>query len=150
MILSENRSPPTGRARGHAFRKRALFLLDQILAERCCRRKLLAGGLYISPFAGEIFRNRPAQARIGDEMGGIGRVRQVAARQLVFALRAGLDPLELVGDRIVDGLVIAELEMQERVVLERAPIAAIKRVRPDEVCLLYTSPSPRDRTRSRM
>ena len=52
-------------------------------------------------------------------------MRQVAARQLVLALRAGLDPREPVRDRVVDGLVVAELEMQERVVLDRAPVAAV-------------------------
>src|SRR4029450_2293091 len=45
-------------------------------------------------------------------MRGIGGVRQVASRQLVLALGAGFDPLELVRDRIVDGLVVAELEME--------------------------------------
>jgi len=57
-------------------------------------------------------------------------VRQVAARQLVFALRAGLDPFELVLNRVVDGLIVAELEMQKRVVLDRAPVAAVDRVVP--------------------
>ena len=62
-------------------------------------------------------------------MGRIGGDRHIAARELVFALRAGLDHRELVGDRIVDRLVIADLEMQERVMLDRAPMAAVERVR---------------------
>ena len=63
----------------------------------------------------------------------IGRHRHVAARQLVLALRAGLDPRELVLDREIDRLIVAQLEMQERVVLDRAPVAAVERVAADEV-----------------
>ena len=66
-------------------------------------------------------------------MGRISGVRQVAAREFVLALRAGFDPLEPVCDRIVDRLVVAELEMQKRMVLDRAPIAAIERVGADEI-----------------
>ena len=51
----------------------------------------------------------------------IGGDRQIAARELVLALGAGLDARELVLDRVFDGLVVAELEMQERVVLDRSP-----------------------------
>ena len=61
-------------------------------------------------------------------MGGIGGLRQIAARQLVLALGAGLDARQLVGDRVVDRLIVAELEMQERMVLDGAPVAAIDRV----------------------
>ena len=66
-------------------------------------------------------------------MGGIGGLRQIAARQLVLALGAGLDPRELVGDRVFDGLIIAQLEMQERMMLDGAPVAAIDRVAPEEI-----------------
>ena len=58
----------------------------------------------------------------------IGGDRQIAARELVLALRAGLDALELVRDGELDGLVVAELEMQERMMLDRAPVAAEQRV----------------------
>ena len=44
------------------------------------------------------------------------------------ALRAGFDAPELVLDGVVNGLIIAQLEMQERVMLHRAPVAAIDRV----------------------
>ena len=66
-------------------------------------------------------------------MRGIGGLRQIAARQLVLALGAGLDARELVGDRVVDGLIVAQLEMQERMVLDGAPVAAIDRVGADEI-----------------
>ena len=36
-------------------------------------------------------------------------------------------------DRVVDRLVIAELEMQERVMLDGAPVAAEQSVRADEI-----------------
>ena len=61
------------------------------------------------------------------------RHRQIAARQLVFALRAGLDPGQALRDRPVDGLIIAQLEMQEGMILDAAPVAAVKRLAPDEV-----------------
>ena len=70
---------------------------------------------------------------MGDVMRRLRRHRQVAARQLVLALRAGLDHLQPLGDREVDRLVVADLEMQEGVVLDAAPVAAVKRVRADEV-----------------
>ena len=46
----------------------------------------------------------------------------------MLALGAGLDAGELVLDGVLDGLVVAELEMQERVVLDRAPVAAEQRI----------------------
>ena len=54
--------------------------------------------------------------------------RPIAARQLVLALRAGLDHLQLALDGEVDRLVVADLEMQEGVVLDAAPVAAVERV----------------------
>ena len=61
-------------------------------------------------------------------MRGMGRDGAVAARELVLALRSRLDPLIAVSDGEFDRLVIADLEMQERALLERAPVAAIDRV----------------------
>ncbi len=66
-------------------------------------------------------------------MGRVGRDRQIAAGQLVLALGAGLDALELVLDGVFDGLIVAELEVQERVVLGRAPVASEQRVRAAKV-----------------
>ena len=66
-------------------------------------------------------------------MRGPGGLRQVAAGQLVLALGTGLDALELAIDGELDGLVVAELEMQERVVLDGAPMAAEQRVAADEI-----------------
>jgi hypothetical protein len=38
-----------------------------------------------------------------------------------------------VGDGEIDGLIIAQLEMQAGVILDAAPVAAVKRLAPDEV-----------------
>ena len=48
-------------------------------------------------------------------------------------LGPGLDPLQPVGDGVVDGAVVAGLEMQEAVLLDTAPVAAIERIRACEV-----------------
>src|SRR5665213_111347 len=68
------------------------------------------------------------QRRIGDEMGGIGGLRHVAARQFVLALGAGFDARKFMHDGVVDGLIVAQLKMQERMMLNSAPIAAVNRV----------------------
>ena len=78
---------------------------------------------------------RPPARKPGSaqKMGREGRHRPVAARQLVLALRAGLDAGEAARDRRVDRLIIAELEMEERHFLEGAPIAAVERLGADQV-----------------
>ncbi len=81
----------------------------------------------------EIVAHRAAEARIGDVMRGIRCLRQVAAGDLVLALRAGLDPLQAVADRVIDRLIITHLEVQERMVLDRAPVAPEQRLRADEI-----------------
>src|SRR5262249_6555995 len=63
----------------------------------------------------------------------VGGVRHVASRQLVLALGAGFDPLEFIRDRVFDRLVVAELEMEERMVLDRSPISAVKRLATDKI-----------------
>src|SRR5260221_5011209 len=55
--------------------------------------------------------------------------RQQAAEQLVLALRAAFEGRYFPGDRVLDRLVVAALEMQERDVLHRTPVAAVKAVR---------------------
>ena len=71
---------------------------------------------------------RAPQAGVGDVMRRIGGLRQIAAGDLVLALRAGLDAFRAPRDRKIDGLIIANLEMQERMMLDRAPVAAEQRV----------------------
>src|SRR5436190_20885226 len=76
----------------------------------------------------KIVGNGAAEAWIGDPVGGVGGRRPVAAGKLVLALGAGFDARKAVRDRPVDRLVIAELEMQKRLLIDRPPIAAIERV----------------------
>ena len=61
-------------------------------------------------------------------MGAVGDLGQVAAGDLVRALRAGLDAAEAALDGEFDGAVVAQLEMQEGVVLQTAPVAAEQRI----------------------
>src|SRR5262249_26925063 len=68
-----------------------------------------------------------------DTMGAVGRHREIAAGKLVRALGTGLDPRELVLNGIVDGSIVAKLEMQTRVLFERTPISAIEPIGADEV-----------------
>ena len=75
----------------------------------------------------EEIRDRPPQLRIHDLVRRIGGGRQIAAGDLVLTLRARLDPGELVLDGVLDRLIIADLEMQERMLLDGAPVAAEQR-----------------------
>ncbi len=74
--------------------------------------------------------HRRPKARIGDPVRRPGLHRLVAAGQLVPALRARLHPRQPARDRRVDRLVIAQLEMQERLVDQAAPVAAVERSPP--------------------
>ncbi len=51
----------------------------------------------------------------------------------MFALRSGFDTRQPMRDRVVDGLVIAELEMQKRMMLRRAPVTAVEAIAADQV-----------------
>src|SRR5690348_12603532 len=75
----------------------------------------------------------PAKGRIGDPVSAVGRHRQIPALDLVRALRAGLDALQSAGDRELDRLVIAALEMKEFVIAVAAPIAAVDRILAEQV-----------------
>src|SRR5271165_7277828 len=85
------------------------------------------------PLVSEIVGDRLAQTRVGELMRRIGERRAVAARELVLSLGAGLDPPQSAVEREVDRLIIADLEMKERPVLDRAPVAAVERVVADEI-----------------
>ena len=51
----------------------------------------------------------------------------------MLALGAGLDTRQAMRDGVINGLIIANLKVQERVVLNRAPIAPIKTVAADKI-----------------
>ena len=76
---------------------------------------------------------RAGESGVGKLMRRIGEGRPIATRQLVLALGAGLDPPQSARKRKIDRLIVADLEMQERPVLDRAPVAAVKRVIADEI-----------------
>ena len=59
----------------------------------------------------QIVGDRAPQARVRDEVGAVGGDGDVAAGELVFALRARLDARQAARDRGVDRLVVAELEV---------------------------------------
>ena len=61
-------------------------------------------------------------------MRGMRCDRAITARELVLPLRSRFDTLESVTNRIVDRLVITDLEMQEGPLLQRAPMATVDRV----------------------
>src|ERR1700712_4308069 len=83
--------------------------------------------------AGEEFGDRLAEAGMNDIMCGPRLHRLIAAGELVAALCPCLDAGEAPRDRLVDCLVVTQLEMQERLVDERAPIAPVERVATDEI-----------------
>src|SRR5437868_9253948 len=77
--------------------------------------------------------NRVTEAPVRNEVRAPGDYRLVAARNLVLALRAGLNASEAMVDRPFDRLVIAEFEVEEWHFLGAAPVAAVERVRADEI-----------------
>src|ERR1700754_490342 len=72
--------------------------------------------------------HRTAEAFMRDVMTRMRECRQETARELVFALRAGLETLDAVTDGVVDAAVIAEFEMQTGKLDAGAPITAVKRI----------------------
>src|SRR5882757_7505520 len=98
-------------------------------AERAGLGKLAPGLGDIGALALEVIGNRAAQIRIGDVVCRVSSLRQISARQLVLALRAGFDRFQPALDREIDRLIIADLEMQERMMLDRTPVAAEQRLR---------------------
>jgi hypothetical protein len=81
----------------------------------------------------EIIGDGAAKPGVSDPMGAVGLDGKITAGELVRALGAGFDARELALYGKVDGLIVADLEMQARVLLERAPIAAIERVGADKI-----------------
>src|SRR4029453_10832639 len=94
------------------------------------KRRGLAERRYLRSHRGalplEEILHRAGEAGVADPVRAPGLHRQIAALDLVLALRPGLHALEAMGDGIVDRLVVAGLEMQEAEVAEAAPVAAIE------------------------
>ena len=83
--------------------------------------------------ASQIVGHRARKPLIRHPVQRMGFDRKIPARQLVIALRSRLDPLAAVTDGKVDRLVIAKLEMQAGMMLDRPPIAPVKRFASDEI-----------------
>src|SRR6516164_4195884 len=83
--------------------------------ERAEFGEFAAGFRDIGALSSQVVVDGAAQAGIGNEVCGIGRLGQVAACDLVLALRAGLDVFATAVDRKFDRLIVADLEMQEGV-----------------------------------
>src|SRR5438045_154676 len=63
----------------------------------------------------------------------VGGLRQVTARDLMFSLCAGLDRFQAASNCEIDRLIIADLKMQERMMLDRAPVPAKQGLGADEI-----------------
>src|SRR6202521_6220045 len=113
--------------------KNSAALDPQVLPERGGFGELAADSLDVGAFAPQIVGDGAPQGRIGDMMGRIGHDRNIAPRDLVLALRPGFDPRKPMRNRIFDGLIITQLEMQERVVLDRTPVASVARMGADKI-----------------
>src|SRR5260370_26684919 len=65
-----------------------------------------------------------AQARAPNPVRGVRDRWVEAARFLVLAARAGLERLNAARDAVFDAVIIANVEVQERALARRAPIAS--------------------------
>src|SRR5215468_2692002 len=94
------------------------------LAERGCLRELFTGCRHIGALALEIIIDGAPQARVKDVVRRVCCRWHVATGDLMLALRTRLHPRKLLLDGILNGLIIAELEVQKRVMLDCSPMAA--------------------------
>ena len=81
-------------------------------------------------FARQKIRDRARELRVREPVRRIRRRRHETAREFVFTLGAGLEAFKAVGDAVLDGHVVAGLEMQAGYMLGTAPVASVKRVAP--------------------
>src|SRR5687768_13913958 len=96
-------------------------------------RKSLGHVFNLPTFAFEIVGDRVSQSGMDNGVSGIRQDRLVTPRQLVITLRTGLHDRKAMGDRVVDRLMVADLEMQERMLLGAAPVAAVETIGPYEI-----------------
>src|ERR1051325_3144154 len=97
-----------------------------------------------APLARQVFVDRTSQARMCNVVHAVRWGGHVAPEQLVRALGTSFDLPEVAGDRKVDGLIVARLEVQERVILDGAPIPAEENAAAEEVqrpCDILAAPS---------
>src|SRR5579864_4878338 len=82
--------------------------------------------LHLVTLALEEIAHRLREARMREEMHAAGDRRIEAAQPFVFAARTGLEARHPALDAMFDAGVIADVEVQELVILETSPIAAIE------------------------
>jgi hypothetical protein len=82
-------------------------------------------GVEVVRLAAQRLADRGAKATVGDPVKGRGLRGQETARELVLALRAGLEALQAFANAVLDALVIARLEVQPFDVLDLTPVAAV-------------------------
>src|SRR5208282_5867591 len=150
MCESDSPSGGEGRVRGVGAARRALR--SATMARRSGAIGLLAEGgeegelLALEPdratLAREVIADRLGEAGVAEPMGAKGRLRQIAALDLVRPLGARLDALQAAGDRVIDGAVIAALEVEEGKVAFRAPVAPVERGAAAEVERSGQEPAP--------
>src|SRR6188474_2783080 len=112
------------RSRWLSFLSVSLFLLG--LLEWAVLAQLVHVMGDAGALAAQEILHRAREPRVGEPVRRGPLDRQQAAEDLVLALRAAFEHLQPAGDRILDSLVVAALEMQQRHMLERAPVAPVK------------------------
>src|SRR5690606_41701859 len=96
------------------------------LAERGVLVQRLDQPRHMGAFLLEIAADGIVEAPVGHPVHGMDRHGKIAAGQLVLTLGTSLDPFQPVPDRVFDCLVVAAFEMQEGMILNAAPVAAIE------------------------
>ena len=73
--------------------------------------------------------NQARKSRVADVMARVGERWREAANALVLAARSWLEEAHALTDTLVDGVVVANIEVQEWLIAARdhAPVSAIKR-----------------------
>src|SRR5690606_22152510 len=99
---------------------------DPLSVERRPFAEELDLGADLRGFAREEVVDGHGEARVADPVSRVDGRRDHAARELVEALRAGLEVRDARRDRVLDQPVVAELEVQEVMVLDAAPVAAVE------------------------
>src|SRR5437868_1311280 len=68
----------------------------------------------------------PVEPGVGESVRRPGQGGEETARQLVLASGSALEDLEAAGDAVRDGVVVADVEVQERMLLQASPIPAVE------------------------
>src|ERR1700689_3161013 len=114
-----------------AMRRKRRWSLGSILGPLEGRQDFLQFLYFVldrAALALEEILNRFGEAWIANPMRAIGGGGEIAALDLVRALRPGLDALQSARDREIDGAVITCFEVEKGNLAQTSPIAAVERV----------------------